>query len=104
MPRGMEVFDSDEHIGYDGSAEGDSTGLSAKAGSGRNSGGQKYKGHANGPKKVPAQRDQPKYYAYDARRAFKHDKLTLEDLTDDEDYLSVDEGGTGTSKGRGKGK
>ena len=101
----MSVFDADEHIGYDGSEEGNSTGTGARVSGQRNSGTQKYKGHANGPKKV-ARTDSPsdkKYYLYDARRAFKHDKLTLEDLTDDEDYLSTDNPeGTGTSKGRGK--
>ena len=101
----MSVFDPDEHIGYSGETEGDSTGLSGKAGSQRNTGQQKYKGHANGPKKVERSSSPSgkRYYLYDASRAFKHDKLELEDLADDEDYLSTDEPeGVGTSKGRGK--
>jgi len=78
MPGGMEVFDASEHIGYSGANAGDSTGTGKK---GSNSGTQKYKGHANGPKKVPSQRDPKKYYMYDTAKGFKQ-KLALEDMTD----------------------
>ena|SRR2546426_1724259 len=103
MPKGMEVFDADEHLSYSGSEEGNSTGTGARVKGQKNSGTQRYTGHANGPKKVASQRPQSKYYMYDTGKGFKQ-KLALEDLTDDEDFLTTDENLKNVRTPRGKGK
>lgn len=106
MPRGMDVFDPEPHIPYSGVTEGDSTGLSKKAGKQKNSGQQKYKGAANGPKKAPVRKraEGDKYPMYSTKGKRKsQNSLGVNDRAPDEDSFYGADAQFKVRKGSGKG-
>lgn len=106
MPRGMDVFDPEPHIPYSGVTSGDSTGLSKKAGSKSGSGQQKYKGHANGPKKAPkrgrVKGDTYPAYGLKGKRA-KQNSMGVNDRAPDEESFYAEDNQLPVRGGRGKG-